>query len=183
MRLDVHDGLLAPALLRDLANLADVLLWQFGHKSNTDDPNAFFWFPFGRTEEKLSEFPAVAGLYAALNLYLLKEGYELDDCYANGQTSGLPGAIHIDCDVEGWITGLVYVHPEWRAEWEGETLFYDDAREEIIRAVVPKPGRVVLFDARIPHTARPPGRWCSRMRTSIAFKLRPKGAARIAKPG
>lgn len=183
MRLDIHDDLVPAGLQADLATLADVLLWQFGHKSNPDDPAAFFWFPFGRTREQLAQYAQVAALFDAFDTGVLKGSHDLDDCYANGQVANQPGHIHIDCDAPGWLTALAYIHPEWRPEWEGETMFYDQAREEILRAVVPRPGRLVLFDARIPHAGRPPGRWCPRMRVSIAFKLRPKGAARIAKLG
>lgn len=101
MRLDLHDDLISAPLRAELATLADVLLWQFGHKSNPDDPAAFIWFPLGRTREQIAQYAPVAA----------------------------------------------------------------------------------LFDARIPHAGRAPGRWCPRMRVSIAFKLRPKGAPRIAKLG
>ena len=37
----------------------------------------------------------------------------------------------------------------------GETIFYDH-KLDAQRIVTPKPGRVVMFDGRIPHTGRPP---------------------------
>tara|TARA_E500000331_G_scaffold68728_1_gene63395 strand:- start:3729 stop:4214 length:486 start_codon:yes stop_codon:yes gene_type:complete len=46
------------------------------------------------------------------------------------------------------------VNPEWNCYWGGEIVFYDD--EEIYKAIVPKPGRVISFDGRIPYATRPP---------------------------
>ena len=49
----------------------------------------------------------------------------------------------------------LYLNDEWHRDWGGETIFYD-LNDEITKAVLPKPGRVVSFDGRIPHSARPP---------------------------
>ena len=46
------------------------------------------------------------------------------------------------------------INPEWSYEWGGEIVFYDD--EEICRAIIPKPGRVISFDGSIPYATRPP---------------------------
>jgi hypothetical protein len=44
---------------------------------------------------------------------------------------------------------------EWRNEFYGETLFYNDLGTEIEQASVFKPGRAVLFDGKTSHTIRP----------------------------
>lgn len=55
-------------------------------------------------------------------------------------------------------TLLYYANPSWDPEWHGETLFYAD--RDVVGAVLPKPGRIVVFDAAIEHAATPPTRLC-----------------------
>ena len=44
---------------------------------------------------------------------------------------------------------------KWDLEWGGDTLFLDDDRINISSIIQPKPNRVVVFDAKIPHLIRP----------------------------
>ena len=54
---------------------------------------------------------------------------------------------------------LIYqANMEWRPEWYGETLFYDDKVEEILYANQYTPGRLIYFDGTVPHMFRPPSR-------------------------
>ena len=50
---------------------------------------------------------------------------------------------------------LFYVNLEWQDGWHGETLFYKDNLKEILLATPYTPGRVTVFDGRIPHAIRP----------------------------
>ena len=50
---------------------------------------------------------------------------------------------------------LYYINPEWKNEYYGETLFYDEFAEEVIHTSIYKPGRCVLFDGKTPHSIRP----------------------------
>jgi hypothetical protein len=50
---------------------------------------------------------------------------------------------------------LVYVNLDWQDGWHGETLFYSESQKEIVFASPFTPNRVVVFDAKIPHTIRP----------------------------
>ena len=43
----------------------------------------------------------------------------------------------------------------WDPSWGGHTTFLDDRRKNIISTVTPMPGRVVIFDGRIPHNVIP----------------------------
>jgi hypothetical protein len=49
---------------------------------------------------------------------------------------------------------LYYVNLRWKEEWGGETLFYDDNLQDIFYASAYTPGRIVVFDGKIPHTLR-----------------------------
>ena len=49
---------------------------------------------------------------------------------------------------------LYYANIRWQEEWSGETLFFNDSMKEILFATPYIPGRIVLFDGKIPHTIR-----------------------------
>ncbi len=89
--------------------------------------------------------------------------------YANGHTFGQGGQPHKDDLRDDTYTLLYYPMPEWRREWEGETVFYDG--DEIVRAWLPMPNRALFFDSRIDHAGRPPSRAFGGLRVTIAFKL------------
>jgi len=50
---------------------------------------------------------------------------------------------------------LFYLNTNWREEWAGETLFFDQERKNIIFASAYVPNRTIFFDGEIPHTIRP----------------------------
>lgn len=56
-------------------------------------------------------------------------------------------------------TTIYYANPHWDPEWHAETIFYD-RDGEIAAAVIPKPGRIVIFDSLIHHSATSPARFC-----------------------
>lgn len=91
--------------------------------------------------------------------------------YINVLRYGNSPGIHVDAPyfVEDNQTVLVYLNPVWDPQWGGETIFFDedlDARE----IVQPRPGRVLIFDGRIPHTGRPPEPKFMFNRYIIAYK-------------
>lgn len=90
--------------------------------------------------------------------------------YANGHTYGLGGVPHLDDTLPGSFTLLYYPNPEWKVMWEGETVFYNPSGE-VRLAVLPRPNRAVFFDSRIPHSGRAPGRLCTELRVTVAYKL------------
>jgi len=68
------------------------------------------------------------------------------------------------------LTALWYIAPRWDVEWGGETLLFNsDGDAEFV--VSPRPGRLLLFDARIRHAGRPPNRVCVLPRLTFALKL------------
>lgn len=53
------------------------------------------------------------------------------------------------------IVVLYYANMEWQQHWHGETLFYSEDLKNIELALPYTPGRIVVFDASIPHSMRP----------------------------
>lgn len=68
-------------------------------------------------------------------------------------------------------TILYFANKKWDIDYGGETLFYNNDKE-IISAIKPNPGRFVIFDGNLLHSARPPQRHCSYNRYTIAVKFR-----------
>ena len=58
------------------------------------------------------------------------------------------------------VTAIWYPHERWHPGWGGETVFLSSsaggADAELLLPVLPKPGRLLLFDSQISHMAKPP---------------------------
>lgn len=78
---------------------------------------------------------------------------------------------HTDClPDQRDLTALWYLCEEWDVEWGGETVFLD-AADEIAASVLPRPGRLAVFDGAINHAGRPPARICYLPRYTLAIKF------------
>lgn len=163
-----HIANLAPAALhREVWEASQGNGWYFGNQSVSQQAAVPFW------KMDLDDCAPVTRLWehakaqceqkVGRSLHVVRQ-------YANGHTYGQGGRPHLDDTRPGTYTLLYYPMPEWRPEWEGETMFVDP-RGEIIAAVKPQPNRAVLFDSRIPHYGRAPSRAFSGLRVTIAFKL------------
>lgn len=97
--------------------------------------------------------------------------------YINGYTYGTDAYAHYD---DSWIkkkfgddsmseTAILYLNESWDIDWAGETVIYDDNRE-IESSILPKFGRLLVFDSNKLHAARPLSRMCPTLRTVLVFK-------------
>jgi SM-20-related protein len=140
--------------------------WYFGHQS-TPEGQFGFWkmdLESNHATDRLWKLarPRCEAI-ASGSLIVLRK-------YANGHTYGLGGDVHVDDARPGTFTLLYYPMPTWKPEWGGETVFHD-RNGEIAVSVLPKPGRAVFFDSRIPHAGRAPNRSYGGVRVTIAWKL------------
>jgi SM-20-related protein len=91
--------------------------------------------------------------------------------YANGQTFGQDSPIHRDnLPSEPGMTAVLFCNDYWATTWGGELLFCNDAKNDVIAAVLPKPGRIAIFNGEMPHRAKSPSIDCDGLRVTIAFK-------------
>lgn len=90
--------------------------------------------------------------------------------YANGYTFGTEGYIHTDSKHYDDLTFLLYMNEHWDRDWAGETMFFNG--EEVIKAVLPKWNRLVIFPAKMEHCARSVSRICSKLRMILVYKAR-----------
>jgi hypothetical protein len=163
--IEILDHLIAPETRTEAYERIMKSGWLFGLRSKPEDPA--FWYldlqGFKEADAIWHSLKARCEALAGVRLEVARQ-------YATGHTYGLGGRVHADDTRENTFTLLVYPMPEWRAEWEGETLFYTP-EGDLRQAVRPVPGRAVFFDSRIPHAGRAPGRDFGGLRVAIAFKL------------
>jgi SM-20-related protein len=100
--------------------------------------------------------------------------FRLYECMLSANTFGTEGRVHQDiadplARKDHW-TALVYCNREWKLEWAGETLFFDE-RGEIVGGVMPKPGRIVVFSGDPPHVGRSVSRICPTDRRVLVYKF------------
>ncbi|UUZ66295.1 2OG-Fe(II) oxygenase (plasmid) [Polaromonas sp. P1-6] len=112
----------------------------------------------------------IAEVWTALKAFHLN-GHSLVRCYANAHTYGVEGAPHTDSSLDSNFTTIIYIVPEWKAEWAGETAFFN-AEGDIVSSVLPKPNRMITFDGTQLHAARALARICPALRVTLMFKTK-----------
>jgi Rps23 Pro-64 3,4-dihydroxylase Tpa1-like proline 4-hydroxylase len=76
---------------------------------------------------------------------------------------------HRDCAIErDDITVLYYVNKDWHYKYGGETIFYEKKDSKL--ALLPKPGRFVIFPGSIEHMGSVCSRICKETRITLALK-------------
>ena len=101
----------------------------------------------------------------------LKNTHFLNGPYISGYVYGTVHDIHQDGSHPGHCyTIMFYLNKFWDISYGGETIYTDPTKTEIICSVLPKPGRVVVFDGQIPHCAREVSRICADLRMVATFK-------------
>lgn len=96
------------------------------------------------------------------------DGYNIVKCILNLSTAADANFVHVH--PEDKIL-LYYVNLEWRDGWHGETLFFTENHKNIAFASPYTPGRLISFEANIPHTIRPQSHLASFYRFTLAIIL------------
>jgi hypothetical protein len=90
-------------------------------------------------------------------------------CYVNSHTYGVEGYPHTDSKRDADNTLVVYMNPEWRRDWGGETMVYDGYN--IVHAELPKYNKGLVFPGAKVHQARSVTRICPAQRITLMFKF------------
>lgn len=178
MEIDTLDALVPEPLVAELFETLSAPSYRFGGQSNPGDMFGFWMASIN--SEILSAVPAFSKFWALLERHVLGDRFEAYQMIVNATNFGDCPTVHTDIDADKYVdhhTALYFGNAEWHWDWAGETVFMNDARDEIIRSVYPRPGRLCTFDSRIPHVSRTPTRVCPVVRYTIAVKLRPAGSA------
>lgn len=85
-------------------------------------------------------------------------------------TGGLGGHVNGSARRPLFVSLLVYLNAEWRACWDGETLFRDPETSAGV-LVQPLPGRAILMVQDVSHRASPPSASAPQPRYSLVWKL------------
>lgn len=102
-----------------------------------------------------------------LNIFdLLK----FEKVYASANPFGTVHEPHKDYlkNSKGGITVMYYLNHDWDLKFSGETVFFNN--QEIIKSIIPKPGRIAIFDGTIEHCARDVRRDVNDLRMVLTFK-------------
>ena len=93
--------------------------------------------------------------------------------YANAHTYGVEGYIHRDSKFAEDETCVIYYEKDWKPEYAGETVFLNEEEDNVIKAVLPKYGRMTIFPGNIKHAGRGVSRICPVARRVLVLKGRP----------
>jgi hypothetical protein len=80
---------------------------------------------------------------------ILKEPVELKEIYSNLQVMGMDGSSHTDTG-GGSKTAILFTTYNWKKEWGGEFQTLDQ-QGNVTNTIDYVPGRILYFDADIPH--------------------------------
>jgi hypothetical protein len=136
---------------------------------NNKDAN-IKWSSLLRESNQISDLLA----FKYFNLNEIKnKRVEIIRQYINFSTPTTVDMVHVDSSTvtPNAYTLVQYGNFIWNYNWHGETVFYNFDINEILFSVMPKPGRVVLFNSNIPHSARPPSALADYSRYTIATKI------------
>lgn len=184
MMIRVIDGFLDPFEMRLVRDEIDKKGYSYGWKSNNDDERYRHWNcswggerenPEIRDYDRPVDLETIPEIMKPIWSKLNKRRefkHQLVRLYSNGYTYGTEGTIHRDSRLSENITHLIYINDKWEANWAGETVFFND-EDDIIRAILPKPGRLVEFEGDIRHAARSVSKFCPILRQIIVFKSIP----------
>ncbi len=140
--------------------------WSFSGTSNSKTAN-FIWYKDLNKNTYFSET-----LFKRIKLLIGNE-YQLLRVYANGQTFGLPGSLHVDSVFTDRFTFLIYANKTWHSTWGGHTIIQNESG--MFDSVIPIPNAGLFFDSRIPHCGLDPTSHCKDLRITIAYKLKKVG--------
>lgn len=97
------------------------------------------------------------------------KNYTLKRSYVNLSNYGDVEYPHYDCPLDREdVTVLYYVNKTWHYKYGGETIFYSNKESRL--AILPTPGRFVIFPGNIEHMGTIQTRICKESRVSLALK-------------
>ncbi len=179
-KIDVYDDLLDEALINEVLNIVRRYGFRYGWKSNNQVTFSHWNVALSRTgtnsgnrKDIRGELPApVLKLWESFQPALLPNTPVLIRTYSNGYTYGNDGYIHQDSQAPEDMSAIIYLNKEWNANFAGETALFDSTGE-IIRSVLPKWRRLLIFPANMYHVGRGVSRICPHLRNVLVFKARP----------
>jgi hypothetical protein len=180
----VVDGCLPPNIYDDLARFVAGTPMEYGSRSKPRDDHGHWINQFiAAGPENLADVSAIltnTPQYQPLDAAwrFLHEAHLSDSvlirCYLNGYTYGTDGYFHTDSQRADQQTTILFMNEEeWQPDWAGETVFLDQ-NGDILRSVLPRKNRAILFPGDVPHAGRGVSRQCPLLRKTLIYKVRKK---------
>ena len=178
MNIQTFNDFLPPDILSAIDQEIVEQGWQYGWRSRSKRDTGI---PFGHWNIDFTKAGSENGLDVSDRLpeslslawQHIQEKYcpgsNLLRCYINGHTYGVEGYPHTDTIRIGNKTLLVYLSRDWKRDWGGETVFYND--DDVIYAELPKRNKAILFEGSIAHVAKGVTRACPSLRVTLMFKI------------
>jgi len=175
------DDFLQPALYDELTKLISNESLVYGSRSNLrTDPHGHWSRSF--VEANRMNLADVSSDLRHERLASLARAWEflrdtqltndvLIRCYLNAYTYGTDGYFHVDSKRRDEHTTIVYMNDYWEPDWAGETVFID-TQGEILKSVLPKRNRAIIFPADVEHAGRGVSRKCTALRRTLVLKTR-----------
>lgn len=101
------------------------------------------------------------------------DGYNIIQSRINISTLNDRNRFHVDGNMHNFEdrTLLYYPNLEWNLEWGGYTIFSDENMKEVEYCNAYVPGRVLIFDGKIPHCIAAPTNLAPSWRFTVAVKF------------
>tara|TARA_R100001591_G_scaffold88346_1_gene94397 strand:+ start:6459 stop:6986 length:528 start_codon:yes stop_codon:yes gene_type:complete len=92
--------------------------------------------------------------------------------YFNISQHGNECAIHKDRNTQNTnITFILYLTEEWKADWHGETMLYDEEETNILFSSLPYSNTALIFDSGLKHGIGPISKFCLQDRVVLVLQL------------
>lgn len=174
-----YDDVIPDDLLSECITEVERRGWQYGWRSNKmlgfGHWNIVLSDSKVEREEVYHEVPqCIRDLWDYIQPRFLPTTPVLVRAYANAHTYGVEGYIHRDSKFAEDQTVVIYYEKDWKPEWAGETIFLNEAEDDVIKAILPKYGRMSVFPGNIKHAGRGVSRICPVARKVLVLKGRPK---------
>jgi Rps23 Pro-64 3,4-dihydroxylase Tpa1-like proline 4-hydroxylase len=185
----VHDGFYDEELIHKSQMLVKKSNYTSDYNFMMQDPGCvkYNWSLYNekRGDKEILD-KTIKSLWEKTKELLPVKDYRLKRAYINVSRFGDEDRIHTDGkSSSSGLTAIVYLSGKWKITWGGQTNFYtkftekvnlpnDDETEyenEIIRSVIPKQNRVVIFNSTIPHSAGIISKTCLQNRYACVFKI------------
>jgi len=170
----ICDDMIAPLMMQQIGTLVRTLHYVRAEKSRADVPGLVAVCDIAKETIATDSFLRV--LRQAVEALFPGEQFTDQRAYVNCSIFGDAYYIHRDCAAqERHVTALYYANLEWKPDWGGETIYFNDD-EDAEFAISPRPGRLVIARGAVLHRGNVPARGCYEERYTLAYKLNSVGS-------
>ena len=167
---DVYDNVLEPHVAQLIDMQMKQMAWEFDYSSHKDGVNKH-WHTLVGHDKIVPDYDFLTPIWETAKIkYNFEEKYKVGmfkRVYCNAHTHGIEPHLHHD---DGDFTMIYYPILDWKPEWLGGTVIWNNKQNEIDKYVNYIGNRLFVFDAKLPHQAMPVSRQCYRLRTCVVFK-------------